>query len=440
MSNLILVMSLSGTLILGIYFILCYKMQKKFTVKWRYAILKLSIIFYLLPFPYYKYRAINLMNDINIPIATCKEGDTIDLINNFVIYEFEGSIGFSYWQKLSIIFYCVCISICILVTLYQLVKFIRFKKSIKIHCSLASESEIKIMEQLKNQIGIKRKITLLKSDCKNLALSTGIFTPLIILPKQLDINNEETKNVLKHELVHIKHKDTLWSVLAIVAAALHFFNPIVFLYLFKNLNKTSELYCDEDTVLEFDNSTKVNYCRTIIELSRGTDLTGFSNIYTSFSSNTASEIKERIDAIMNPKKKNKFLSISTTIAICVMALASGFTYKAPIISHEASKDNLEDILSGKVDSYTITVGEREIEPLYSDYYFIDENNQIYDLNAPTNRATCEHNYVSGVIKTHTKKSDGGCVIKFYDGKMCTSCHDTKDEVLIDIETHQKCPH
>lgn len=440
MSNLILVMSLSGTLILGIYFILCYKMQKKFTVKWRYAILKLSIIFYLLPFPYYKYRAINLMNDINIPIATCKEGDTIDLINNFVIYEFEGSIGFSYWQKLSIIFYCVCISICILVTLYQLIKFIRFKKSIKIHCSLASESEIKIMEQLKNQIGIKRKITLLKSDCKKLALSTGIFTPLIILPKQLDINNEETKNVLKHELIHIKHKDTLWSVLAIIAAALHFFNPIVFLYLFKNLNKTSELYCDEDTVLEFDDSTKVNYCRTIIELSRGTDLTGFSNIYTSFSSNTASEIKERIDAIMNPKKKNKFLSISTTIAICVMALASGFTYKAPIISHEASKDNLEDILSGKVDSYTITVGEREIEPLYSDYYFIDENNQIYDLNTPTNRTTCEHNYVSGSITRHIKKSNGSCTIKVYNGKVCTSCNKAKDEVLTKTETFEKCPH
>lgn len=436
MSNLILVMSLSGTLILGIYFILCYKMQKKFTVKWRYAILKLSIIFYLLPFPYYKYRAINLMNDINIPIATCKEGDTIDLINNFVIYKFEDSIGFSYWQKLSIIFYCVCISICILVTLYQLVKFIRFKKSIKIHCSLASESEIKIMEQLKNQIGIKRKITLLKSDCKNLALSTGIFTPLIILPKQLDINNEETKNVLKHELIHIKHKDTLWSVLEIIAAALHFFNPIVFLYLFKNLNKTSELYCDEDTVLEFDDSTKVNYCRTIIELSRDTDLTGFSNIYTSFSSNTANEIKERIDAIMNPKKKNKFLSISTTIAICVMALASGFTYDAPIIAN----GYFEDVLSGEVDSYTVTIGEYKIEPLYSDYYFIDENNQIYDLNTPTSRATCEHNYVSGSITRHIKKSNGSCTMKTYNAKVCTLCQDAKDKKLTETRTFEECPH
>lgn len=104
---------------------------------------------------------------------------------------------------------------------------------------------------------------------------------------------------------------------------------------------------------------------------------------------------------MNPKKKNKFLSISTTIAICVIALTSGFTYNAPIISNT----NFEDILSGEVDSYTITIEEYKIEPLYSDYYFIDENNQIYDLNTPTIRATCEHNYVSGSITRHIKKSD-----------------------------------
>lgn len=119
-----------------------------------------------------------------------------------------------------------------------------------------------------------------------------------------------------------------------------------------------------------------------------------------------------------------------------MALASGFTYDAPIIAN----GYFEDVLSGEVDSYTVTIGEYKIEPLYSDYYFIDENNQIYDLNTPTSRATCEHNYVSGSITRHIKKSNGSCTMKTYNAKVCTLCQDAKDKKLTETRTFEECPH
>ena len=47
-------MSLAGGVIIGVYLLLLPLVKRYFTARWRYFMLKLAGIFFLVPFPYYK--------------------------------------------------------------------------------------------------------------------------------------------------------------------------------------------------------------------------------------------------------------------------------------------------------------------------------------------------------------------------------------------------
>ena len=58
-------------------------------------------------------------------------------------------------------------------------------------------------------------------------LTFGIFKSTILLPQSvLGMTEEEQKYLLYHELVHAKHRDSLWKILAVIIATIYWFNPL----------------------------------------------------------------------------------------------------------------------------------------------------------------------------------------------------------------------
>ena len=56
----------------------------------------------------------------------------------------------------------------------------------------------------------------------------GIWNPRIIFPKDMDLEDARSMDhILCHEYVHIRRHDNLWKMVALTAACIHWFNPLV---------------------------------------------------------------------------------------------------------------------------------------------------------------------------------------------------------------------
>ena len=62
-----------------------------------------------------------------------------------------------------------------------------------------------------------RRIKIKTSAVLDTPVSYGFLNPVIIMPKDLDINDKDTqKYILMHERFHIKYKHYLWIIVSVV--------------------------------------------------------------------------------------------------------------------------------------------------------------------------------------------------------------------------------
>jgi len=159
--------------------------------------------------------------------------------------------------------------------------------------------------EIKNAIHIKDNIY------ESLSVATptvyGIFNPKIILPEGIPENNIEY--ILVHEKVHIKRKDNLIRVVAIMIACLHWFNPFVWIML-KSFFIDMELTCDAKVLKNMSKNEKKDYAAALFECS------GNSKTFMASAFGT-SKIKVRIENILSYKK----LTITSSIFFVMLFAA-----------------------------------------------------------------------------------------------------------------------
>lgn len=151
-----------------------------------------------------------------------------------------------------------------------------------------------------------RRVRLRVSDRITAPLTYGLFRPVILLPKTLDLSDEEAVTcVLAHETVHIRHLDGLLKLALTAALCVHWFNPAVWLLCVLG-NRDMELRCDEAAVLALGEDSRERYALVLLRLAEKqcVPLCGFAH---------RSGMEERIRAIMSVKKKS--------LLACVLALA-----------------------------------------------------------------------------------------------------------------------
>ncbi len=138
-------------------------------------------------------------------------------------------------------------------------------------------------------------------------LTYGIFRPVVLLPKNLDYDDEkQLALILTHEFTHIKRFDTLKKWLLAASVCVHWFNPLVWV-MYILANRDIELFCDETVIRKFGEKTKTTYARALVRLEE--KKIGLSPMISSFSK---SSTEERIISIMKTKK--------ITIATVVLAI------------------------------------------------------------------------------------------------------------------------
>ena len=89
----------------------------------------------------------------------------------------------------------------------------------------------------------------------------GIIRPRIVLPAVME--GQDLTYILQHERTHIRRADNLWRLLGFFAAALHWFNPLSWIFL-KAFLGDLELACDERAAAAYGEAERKAYARTLL--------------------------------------------------------------------------------------------------------------------------------------------------------------------------------
>ena len=94
----------------------------------------------------------------------------------------------------------------------------------------------------------------------------GVVRPRIYLPATLEAG--ELPYILAHERHHIRRGDHIWRLLAFLALALHWFNPLVWVA-FALSGKDMEMSCDEAVVKRLGEGIRADYSASLLSLATG---------------------------------------------------------------------------------------------------------------------------------------------------------------------------
>ncbi len=138
----------------------------------------------------------------------------------------------------------------------------------------------------------------------------GIIRPRIYLPKTLE--EHEKSYIVLHEKIHVKRGDNVTRLLAFLALALHWFNPLVWMA-FVLSAKDMEMSCDEAVIRKIGSSSKKEYSASLLNLATGQRIV--SGIPLAFGEG---DTGNRIKNVLRYKKP-ALLITGVTIVVCIVA-------------------------------------------------------------------------------------------------------------------------
>lgn len=100
-------------------------------------------------------------------------------------------------------------------------------------------------------------------ECENIRgpFVFGFLSPVIVLPYRLD--DTAVKDILRHEMYHVKHYDYVTKLLAFVLLAIHWMNPLLLLS-YSCFTKDMEYRCDEGCLKHRTKEERDQYVRTLL--------------------------------------------------------------------------------------------------------------------------------------------------------------------------------
>ena len=186
----------------------------------------------------------------------------------------------------------------------------------------------------------------------------GLFHPIIIVPDYAYcVNNIEESliNILRHELMHVKRRDLMYKWFTAIVMSLHWFNPLMIL-IRKEIGIACEQSCDEAIIKNMPIAERKIYGNTLIAFASNARISA-GTLATTLCAPTLckdkKELKERLNMIVNYKKRPIWIiviSVLLTLAItgCGIALGAHSNDKNTDIEYQVPDDVTTPLhISGK---------------------------------------------------------------------------------------------
>lgn len=265
--------------------------KKKFSARWRRLTAAISLFFFFaplsLPFPQPVTAAFTPAQPVPAMVRPAVPTPAAAV-------PFTPTAGISPRIALLIVWACGAA----VFAAYHAVGWVRFSRAVKAAALPVDGNTECFYQALAQEMHVRRPPRLIRCAGVGAPMAAGIFRPLLLLPRECG-TREQLALILRHELTHYKCGDLPLKLAALLAANLHWFNPLAYVpgYL---LETDCELACDERLALSMDPAQRKQYGAAILEyisLSRTPLSTPFSRKRL---------LKGRLETILHAKALSRF--------------------------------------------------------------------------------------------------------------------------------------
>ena len=182
---------------------------------------------------------------------------------------------------------------------------------------------MKMAIELASEVGVTSNITFLRSERAAMPMACGVLRPAVMMPKEADVwPAERLRIVLLHELAHVKRHDCLTHLVAQMACALHWFNPLAWIAA-RNVRTERERACD-DLVLAAG-TRGPDYADQLLEIARVMRSGHYPAVLAGATLAMAhrSQLEGRLMAILDPRVPHAALTklrAAAATAVCCAAV------------------------------------------------------------------------------------------------------------------------
>ena len=237
------------------------------------------------------------------------------------------------------------------------------------------------LQEVKEQLGMTCSVQLLDSRKRCMPMTWGILKPTILLPSQAHRwSSNRLRIVLMHELAHFRRRDCLTQLLAQIARAAYWFNPLTWLAA-RQLRTLQERACD-DLVLNHGFHA-ADYAQHVLALSAGYRSPAYA-VGLASAMARPSKLEKRVLSILDPCQNRRplphgLIRIAAVATSTVLALLSVIQFDAnaagqqavqtPTESAQSTSDDgqptdranaLADLRAKITEQYVTAVDEKEI--------------------------------------------------------------------------------
>lgn len=422
--RMLFAMSVAGSIPLLIYYLVFGTGKKPFAAKQKMCLLRLSMLFFLLPFQDWKYA---LPNDSFFSFLFLKKSRGkiyyLKLPGYITVYNLEGET-----YELVAIWKLVFLALWIAgIVTFCIVYVYRYRKMKK---TLWNDSE---------KIGKSGNISYLKNGKVKSPFTIGIFQRWIIFPEEV-LDQQEKRMVDLHEKTHVRNRDTLGKCVCVVILLLHWYNPAAWLLLHEYC-KTAEELCDEYVVNSLHGKEEAGeYAKLLVKFTetKKQEIVIGKNYLTG----GEKQLKRRIERIFHGTKKKKCFPVVVLVTVFLCS-ATAIGYQKP--GGLESSDQFAGVSDGDfywMDNEGKIIEEENYDFSMGNFVFTENNGKemTFTKEIQNSRVSCAHTYVTGEYKKHIRNSTGGCKIIIYRAKRCSKCGSIQIIKRLNTLDYEKCNH
>ena len=171
------------------------------------------------------------------------------------------------------------------------------------------------LDDARARLGIRRPVRLLRSDHVAMPMTWGWRRPVILVPPAADGWPAPRRAVvLRHELAHVRRADVVTQLLAQLACAVYWFNPVICLAAFR-LRVERERACD-DEVLRLGTRAS-DYANHLLDIARECHVPG-RKASAAVAMARPSQLEHRVRTILDPTVRRAAGRAAATLAAVIL--------------------------------------------------------------------------------------------------------------------------
>lgn len=392
-------LSITGTVIAIVIFIVKKITGQFFSPRWHYVIWFLLVAKLLVPFTvssnvslFNLIKPSDNLNFISYQQSTPGSFNTsFDIGNQYALEDKSKAIKDTkqdnpithssfYWSEIAACIWLAGVFIMLLAAIFS------YRRTFKRTSEASPEQQEYIYSLFKectqNNRNIK-KINIRLSHYHSSPFIIGSFKPSLIIPYNVisSMDEQNLKIILTHEMMHLKHKDHIIRIVCYFVQAIHWFNPIIWVSL-RLMSRDCEIACDSAVIRGSNAEMRKNYAMLLLKTAQMNNARRSIVQLAAFSENN---LKKRIINITRFKKHSaiSFIAAAIILGLLTTILMTGASDKK-INFLTDSFDNVQGIrLSQYIDTITpdsslLNSGSAQQLKFY--YYYLDLFANAYKSN------------------------------------------------------------